>query len=370
MKIIGPIAGTGTRLRPFTSKKPKAFMKVAGKTVLDHILDKLKDSFAKGTELILIVGYKKEQIINYLNKYYSEDFNLVFIEQVPRGFDGDTPYYWGLGEAVYLANERFNFSDETNKDEKKDGCVIFLGDMILLDDYSDVLETYFQSDVDGIITVMRVPKEEASSYGIVSVNEQMQITKLVEKPKEFVSNLAIAGIYAFNRKATKALFENIKKYLDNKTPESGEIYMTPALQDLIDQKFNIIAVELRMEILDFGRASELLKSNRYLLEHFSKNDENFSLKQDSFKNSFINPPVYIEENTEINNSVIGPFVSIGKNCILDRCILKNCVIENDTVLSNIISEDSIIGSHVKIENLSKNNLMIGDSSQLIFSNEK
>ncbi|MCK4238485.1 MAG: 2-C-methyl-D-erythritol 4-phosphate cytidylyltransferase, partial [Candidatus Lokiarchaeota archaeon] len=81
MKIIGPIAGTGTRLRPFTFKKPKAFIKVAGKPVLDHILNKLKETFDTGTELILIVSYKKEQIIDYISKNYSKDFKLTFIEQ-------------------------------------------------------------------------------------------------------------------------------------------------------------------------------------------------------------------------------------------------------------------------------------------------
>jgi len=374
MKIIGPIAGTGTRLRPFTFKKPKAFIKVAGKTVLDHILDKLKDTFDQSTELILIVGYKKEQIIDYINKNYSKDFNLTFIEQTPRGFDGDVPYYWGLGEAIYLAKKQFNFQeDDLNKksiNEKKDGCLIFLGDMIPLDEYSFILYRYYESDVDGIITVMRVPKEEAGSYGIVSVDDNMIIKNLVEKPKEFISDLAIAGIYAFSRKTTKALFSNIKNYLDNKSEDSGEIYMTPALQDLIDQNYKIAAVELKKGILDFGRTTELLKGNRYILEHMAQINEKFPTHYGNFKYSVINTPVNIEENTEITHSIIGPYVSIGKNCKLKKCILKNCIIEDGASLSNIITENSIIGSYVKIDNLSKDNLMIGDKCQLVLNNDK
>ncbi len=374
MKIIGPIAGTGTRLRPFTFKKPKAFIKVAGKTVLDHILDKLKNTFDEDTELILIVGYKKDQIIDYINKNYSKDFNLTFIEQTPRGFDGDVPYYWGLGEAIYLAKKQFNFQeDDLNKksiNEKKDGCLIFLGDMIPLDEYSFILYRYYESDVDGIITVMRVPKEEASSYGIVSVDDNMIIKNLVEKPKEFISDLAIAGIYAFSRKTTKALFNNIKNYLDNKSETSGEIYMTPALQDLIDQNYKIAAVELKKGILDFGRTTELLKGNRYILEHMVQINEKSPTQYGNFKYSVINSPVNIEENTEITHSIIGPYVSIGKNCKLKKCILKNCIIEDGAYLSKIITENSIIGSYVKIDNLSKDNLMIGDKCQLVLNNDK
>ena len=84
MKIIGPCAGIGSRLRPFTLSKPKAFITVAGKTVLEHILDRFSDTFEKNIELILIVGYKKEQMVEFVNKNYNEKFQLTFIEQLPR----------------------------------------------------------------------------------------------------------------------------------------------------------------------------------------------------------------------------------------------------------------------------------------------
>ncbi|MHA1343861.1 MAG: sugar phosphate nucleotidyltransferase [Promethearchaeota archaeon] len=201
MKIIGPIAGIGSRMRPFTLNKPKAFITVAGKTVLDHILTKFCNTFEPETELILIVGYKKRQIIDYIKKHYSDKFKLTFIEQVPRGYKDDIPYYWGLGEAVYLANSRFkNKTYESNEADKRNGSLIFLSDMILLDEYSYILYRYYESDVDGIITVMKVPKKDASSYGVVVVNDQNLIKEMIEKPKKFVSDLAIAGIYAFSKK--------------------------------------------------------------------------------------------------------------------------------------------------------------------------
>jgi glucose-1-phosphate thymidylyltransferase len=363
MKIIGPIAGIGTRLRPFTLSKPKAFIKVGGKTVLDHILSKFTDTFASETELILIVGYKKRQIIEHIKNNYSEKFKLTFIEQKPRGYKDNVPYYWGLGEAVYLAHKRFKKNSiRTKEDDKREGALIFLGDMIILDEYSYVMYRYHEYDVDGIITVMKVPKEEAGSYGVVVVDNNNIIQRLVEKPKEFVSDLAIAGIYAFSNSAINALFKNIKYYLDKRTEESDEVYLTESLQDLVDKGFKIAAIELKKGILDFGRPSEVLNGNRFLLENQSISKEDYNEQNIIAERSYINNPNYIGRNTKIINSVIGPYCSIGDNTIIKKSILKSCVIENNSRLTNVISENSIIGSNVIIENISKDNLIIGDKS--------
>ncbi len=363
MKIIGPIAGIGSRLKPFTLSKPKAFLTVAGKTVLDHMLIKFSKTFDSDTELILIVGYKKRQIIDYIKKQYDDRFKLTFIEQIPRGYEEGIPYYWGLGEAVYLAHSRFKKTESKNpKDDKRDGSLIFLGDMLPLDEYSYLMYKYWESDVDGIITVMKVPKEDASSYGIVALNEHNLIEKLVEKPKEYISNLAIAGIYSFSNTATWALFKNLKKYLDQRTDESKEIYMTDSLQDLVEQGFNIAAVELKQGFLDFGRPSELLKGNKYLLEqNFSRADD-FQKYNIIVERAFLKNPCFIGKNSKILNSVIGPYVSIGDESYIENCILENCVIETKAYLNNIISKNSIIGNNVKVENISKENLIIGDKS--------
>ncbi len=362
MKIIGPIAGIGSRLRPFTLSKPKAFLKVAGKTVLDHILVKFRNTFDSDTELILIVGYKKRQIIDYIKTYYGDKFKLTFIEQIPRGYNEGNPYYWGLGEAVYLAHSRFQESKLKNVEEdKREGSLIFLSDMIPIDEFSYLLYKYWESDVDGIITVMKVPKEDASSYGVVEIDDNNLIKQLVEKPKEFVSDLAIAGPYAFSNSATHALFKNIKKYLDQRTEDSKEVYMTESLQDLVDQGYKIAAVELKQGILDFGRPSELLRGNRYLLQQNSVRVEEQS-QNITIERSYLKNPVYIGKNTKVINSVIGPYVSIGDNSTIENCILEDCVIEERAHLTNLISENSIIGSNVHIENISKDNLIIGDKS--------
>ena len=363
MKIIGPCAGIGSRLRPFTLSKPKTFIRVAGKTVLEHILNKFGDTFDSETELILIVGYKKRQITEFVKQKYHDKFKLTFIEQIPRGYNDDVPFYWGLGEAVYLAHSRFEELDISSKEaDKRNGFLLFLADMIPIDDYSYLMYRYYESDVDGIITVMEVPKEDASSYGVVVVDSNSLIQKLVEKPKDFVSNLAIAGIYAFSNSATNALFGILKGYLDKRTDDSKEVYLTESLQDLIDSGFKIAAVNLKKGILDFGRPSEVLTGNRYLLEHHSVKKESFPELNIVIETSFIKNPVHIGKNTSIINSVIGPYVSIGANSRIEKCILENCVVESEATLKNVISENSIIGSNVRVENISKNNLIIGDKS--------
>ncbi|MFX1377140.1 MAG: sugar phosphate nucleotidyltransferase [Promethearchaeota archaeon] len=364
MKIVGPIAGIGSRLKPFTLSKPKAFLTVAGKTVLDHILERFRDTFDPNTELILIVGYKKRQIIDYVKKKYNDKFKLTFIEQIPRGYADDIPYYWGLGEAVYLSNIRFKKQHfETKEQDKREGSLIFLGDMIPIDEYSYFMYRYFKSDVDGIMTVMKVHKEDASSYGVVTIDDNSIIKKLIEKPKEYISNLAIAGIYAFSNTATINLFNIIKGYLDQRTEATTEIYLTQSIQDLVDKGFRIEAVQLKKGILDFGRPSELLNGNKYLLKQNSVKKEDFSKLNITVERSFLKNPVFIGENTKIVNSVIGPFVSIGENSHLKNCILENSVIEKRAHLINIISENSIIGSDVQVENISKDNLIIGDKSR-------
>ena len=363
MKIIGPIAGIGSRLRPFTLSKPKAFINVAGKTVLEHILDKFSKTFDSKTELILVVGYKKKQIMNFVKEKYHNKFKLTFIEQIPRGYQDDIPYYWGLGEAIYLTHTRFEKKDFESKDkDKRNGSMIFLADMIPMVDYSYLMYRYYESDVDGIITVMEVPKENANSYGIVSIDENSNIIQLIEKPKEFISNLAIAGIYAFSNSITQALFSKIKKYLDKRTDDSKEIYLTESLQDLVNDGHKIAAVNLKEDILDFGRPSALLNGNQYLLKQDSIKKEDFTELKISSEKSFIKNPVYIGSNTKIINSVLGPYVSIGNNSILKNCILEDCVIEHNVVLNNIISRRSIIGSNVKVEDISKDNIIIGDKS--------
>src|SRR4030042_5764180 len=171
----------------------------------------------------------------YLLQKYSDKFTFKFITQNPVSYQGDIPIFGGLGEAIYLSHTEV--LDKAG--EAKDDILIFLGDMVLVDEYRDILKDYFAGSVDGCISVMKVPRDQAKHYGVVQTDSRGIITNLVEKPQEFVSDLAIAGIYAFNKPATTKLFSSLQKTLKARKKFDKEVQITPAIQDVVDAGFKI-----------------------------------------------------------------------------------------------------------------------------------
>ncbi|MFX1479475.1 MAG: sugar phosphate nucleotidyltransferase, partial [Promethearchaeota archaeon] len=159
MILICPIAGVGKRLQPFTYSKPKAFLKIAGKRLIDHILIKLKESFPKDTDICFIVGYKKRQITEYLKKNHSNYFKLHYIEQVPLGYEADVPFFSGLGDAILLARSY----------AENDDIFVFLSDRLPMENYSQILLNFHQDICDGVINVKQVDFPEY--YGVIELDE-------------------------------------------------------------------------------------------------------------------------------------------------------------------------------------------------------
>lgn len=360
MKLICPIAGVGQRLQPFTYSKPKAFLKLAGKRLIDHILIKLKRTFPNGTDIAFIVGYKKRQISEYLKKHYSDYFNLKFIEQKPLGFLADTPFFSGLGDAILLAKEFVNDDD----------CFIFLSDRLPMEDYSSVLLTYHQGNCDAVINIKKV--DNPQFYGVTVVDEDMNLTKIVEKPQKFVSNYAVSGAYLFGKRSVPMLFELLKEQSKVKIIDGNEHQLTPVIELLIREGVRFKGNVMQGEVLDFGRPETLLDGNRYLLSEAKLNDPLFErlFQAGNIVDSRLVPPVFIGKNVKINNSIIGPNVSIGDDLVLEKCILSESVIGDGVFLRKIISSNSIIGDYSILEDLIKKNITIGDSSYITTSKMK
>lgn len=360
MWLICPIAGVGKRLQPFTYSKPKAFLKIAGKRLIDHILIKLKSSFPKGTNICFIVGYKKRQIIEYLKKNHSDYFILHFIEQKPLGYEADTPYFSGLGDAILL----------TKSLTENDDCFIFLSDRLPLEDYSQILLNFHQDICDGVINVKQV--ENPQFYGVIELDENGTVMSIVEKPKNPKSNYAVSGAYLFGMNMTPRLFELLEE--QNKIPlENGQEHaITPIIQKLIEEGFKLKINEMKKEILDFGRPLSLIAGNRLLLAEVKIQDPTYEklFQSGNIVDSKIVPPVLIGENTKITDSVIGPNVSIGDNVVLEKCILSESVIGDGANLKKIISSVSIVGDYTILEDLIKKSITIGDSSYITTSNMK
>ncbi len=355
MYLICPIAGVGKRLQPFTYSKPKAFLKVAGKRLIDHIILKLKKTFPRGTNLCFIVGYKKRQIIDYLSTNYSDYFNLFFEVQEPLGYSNETPYFSGLGDAILLAKNHV----------KNDDCFIFLSDRLPLEEYTTILLNFHQNECDGVINVKRVKNPEF--YGVTVLDEQEKyIIKIVEKPQEYISDYAVSGAYLFSKDTTHRLFELLE--IQSKIPlENGkEHQLTPVIEQLIEENKKISINEMKEEILDFGRPESLLDGNRYLLSEVKLNDPSYEafIPSKNLVDSKIIPPVFIGENAKISDSIIGPNVSIGDDVEIEKCILSEAVISDGVFLKKIISSESIIGDYAILEDLIKKKITIGDSCQI------
>jgi glucose-1-phosphate thymidylyltransferase len=316
MWIVCPIAGIGRRLQPFTYSKPKAFLKIAGKRLIDHILLKLQKTFPEGSNLCFIVGYKKRQISEYLIENYSSYFDRLPIEE-----------------------------------------------------YTSILLSYHQGECDGVINVKRVNNPQF--YGVTVLDKSSKyITKIVEKPKDFISDYAVSGAYLFGKKMTPRLFELLEEQSRIEIENGQEHQLTPVIEQLINEHFKIKINEMKEEILDFGRPEKLLEGNRVLLSELKLKDPVYEnlFHSGNVIDSKIVPPVFIGENVKISDSVIGPNVSIGDNTSLEKCILSEAVIGDGANLKKIISSNSLVGDYSILEDLIKKSITIGDSCYIATSN--
>ena len=322
MRIIIPMAGLGTRLRPRTHTKPKPLLQVAGKTLLDHVLDRLDG--LRIEEVVFIVGPFAQQVKQHVEAHY--DFPARYVEQTePKG----------QAHALYLAREHlvgtvFIIFVDT----------IFDADLGFLEDASS----------DGVIFVKEV--QDPSRFGVVTV-EEGYITRFVEKPDQPISNLAIVGLYFVRNSAL--LLECIEKVLAEGIKTKGEYYLADALQLMVDQgaKLETATVDVWA---DCGKPETLLTTNRYLLTKSGGTHGETT-------NSVIVPPVHISSSASVTDSVIGPYVSIAGDVQIERSILSDSIIDEGVRIENAVLRESLIGNRAEIRGRALK-VDIGDDSSL------
>lgn len=307
MKIIIPAAGEGTRLRPHTKTKPKPILPIAGKTIIDFIMDEIS-SISGVDEIIFIVGYLKDEITSYLKEHY-KNVKLSFVEQKE---------YKGLAHAVYLAK------DYIKEDEP---LFIMLGDTIFKVDLEEVVNR--KENALGVCEV-----ENPSRFGVAVLDKEGAIKRLVEKPSEPISNLALTGLY--NIVESKKLFEAIEYILKNDIKTKNEYQLTDALEHMIEN--GSVFKTFKLEgWYDCGEKNTMLITNKNIMKH--------KIVTKSINDTAIIPPVFIDEGAIIEKSVIGPYVHIGKNTKISYGILKNCIIFENVTISNAIMEDCMISEN-------------------------
>nr|MDO8119605.1 sugar phosphate nucleotidyltransferase [Candidatus Sigynarchaeota archaeon] len=351
LKIVCPIAGVGLRLRPFTYAKPKAFLKIAGKTIIDHAMEMLKDVFPEKTEILFVVGYMKEQIIKHLSSTYSNYFQMQFEEQEARDIVDDIPVYPGLGHAIYLARKSGFIQKGDNH-----GMFIFLSDRLPIDGFKEIYQQFQETTFDGVINT--TTSDHPEHYGVIKTDPQSRIVGIHEKPKEFISNTVVSGIYIFNDVATNVILETLEKHVKQPLTGNKEYQFTPAIQESIEHGCNLTIHVMQNEVLDIGRPGSFLAGNKFFLEKMKSK----VMSTTTGHHAQVIEPSYIGRNVRLVNSIIGPFVSIGDDVEITNCIIENSVIADGSSLNRVITAESIIGEGCHLEDIIKNRVTVGDRS--------
>ena len=299
MKVILPVAGYGTRLKPHTDTIQKALLPVAGKALLDHIIE---DLLKYGIDRIsLIIGHLGEQIISHMEKY-SGDFE--FITQTER---------LGLGHAVLQGLK-----------DVDEPVLVHLGDAVYKYPFSQLNDL----TANGIAVL---PVDDPTRFGVVELDGDT-IIGFHEKVADPPSNLAIIGLYYFQSEAR--LKQAIEYLVQNDLRTKGEYQITDAMAVMLGWGDPFTALP-GAEWYDAGVPGTYLETNRLLLETHHENIQSVEFRE----------PVFVGENCIINNSIIGPNVTIMSNCIISDCniadsiVLADSRLENQQIVSKIIAED-------------------------------
>jgi glucose-1-phosphate thymidylyltransferase len=328
MKAVIPVAGIGTRLRPHTHTQPKALIPIAGKPIIGHIIDTLEQ--AGITEYVFIIGYMGDKIENYITKNYPK-INAHFVIQTTGK---------GTGHAIWLAKEQL----------QNDELLIVLGDTI-----ADVNIGKLIAQPQTTLCVKKV--DDPRLFGVAEMNNDGTIKRLVEKPTIPKSNLALVGIYRIKESAK--LFEAIEYNMQEKITTQNEYHLTDALMRMIETGVEMRTVDVD-NWFDCGKKEILLDTNATLLKRLSYDTSKYK-----FENTIIIPPVFIGENCNISNSIIGPNVSVGEHAILNYAVLKDSIIGPYAQIEYAILDRSVIGNDALLKGM-KQSLNIGDSTEINF----
>ena len=330
MKIIIPMAGRGSRLRPHTLTVPKPLVPIAGKPMVQVLVEDLTKSLEeKVDEIAFITGDFGDDVDKQL-KGIAESLGAkgsVYKQDLPLG----------TAHAILCAEESM-----------KGKCMIAFSDTLFKANFA------FNTEEDGIIWAKRV--EDPSAFGVLKTDENNVITDFVEKPKEFVSDLAIVGIYYV--KDGDNLRKELRYLLDNDIKDRGEYQLTNALENMKQKgiKFKVGEIE---EWLDCGNKDAVVYTNKRILE--IKNSSSEQAENLISENSVVIQPCYLGKNVKLLNSVVGPHVSIGDNATISNSVISNTVVQSDTQIKSANLENSMIGNKVEYDGR-KSEISIGDFS--------
>lgn len=318
LKIVIPMAGWGTRMRPHAWSKPKPLVGVAGRTALDHLIGMFASvPDARGVEYVFILSPNlgETQIPPFIETHYPEITAHYVVQAEMKG----------QSHALYLAR-RF-----------------LAGPMISC--FSDTfIETDFsfldKERADGVIWVQPVP--DPRRFGVAEVNEEGWVTRLTEKPENLDNNLALVGCYFFRR--SEDLMSAIEEQMLRNVQLKNEFFLADAVNIMLEHK-GLFRPQQVHAWLDTGTIDATLGTNRYLLENPRETPATISGRP----GVEIRPPVSVHESAKIESSVIGPYASIGANCRISGSSIEDSIIESDCEISNAALKGSFIGARVRVQ---------------------
>jgi glucose-1-phosphate thymidylyltransferase len=320
-------------------------IKISGKRLIDHVMDKIKEAFPEKTEICFIIGYKKEIITQHIEKVHSNYFNISFIEQTPvRTKEGNIKLS-GLGDAISLAKD-FGNSDD---------CCIILCDRLPTDGFLSLLKYAKDENTDGILNVTYV--DDPEKYGICVLNDEGYVSKIIEKPTEYLSNLAVSGAYLIKKKIIDDMFKLSISQSEKPYVTGQEHNFSVICQHLIDSGAKFKVNLLNNPVLDFGNINKFIVGSKYLINEESRSNKYNYIKHSSknLENTVVNP-IYIGEDTTCKGTKIGPNVSLGKNSQVENCIISNSVIGENSNLKNLTITNTLVGDGTTNKDFIRNSI--------------
>ena len=332
LKVVIPMAGLGTRLRPQTWSKPKQLMSVAGKTVLDHVLDSLSSlPEPRGFELVNIVGYLGDQIEEHIRTQYPDLKSHFVLQENPLG----------QSHALKLAEEYLHGP-----------MLVVFADTLIKSDLS------FLKDEPSEAVVWVRPVPDPRRFGVAEVNPNGRVKRLIEKPEDLSNNLAVVGFYFF--KKAEALLSAIDEQIKRDMQLKGEFFLADAVNIMLERglQMRTKAVDIW---LDAGTPEALLETNQYLLRNGQDNNDEAAKRA----GVVIIPPVYIHPSAKVNESIIGPDVSLGAGCRVENCIIRSSILEEDADAVGVILEGSLVGRRAVLKRRA-GIINAGDNTEVTF----
>jgi glucose-1-phosphate thymidylyltransferase len=325
MKVVIPMAGYGSRMRPHTYSRPKPLVSVAGQPMLKYLVDSLIEVGID--EFIFIVGYLGDQLEKWITANYDVTSHFVVQEEL----SGQSP-------AIYLARE--HLSGPT---------VVLFADTLFETDLNVINNT----QADGIAFVKEV--DDPRRFGVVETNEEGYITRFIEKPESMDNKNVVIGMY-YIRDAAQMLHA-IEQQMSAGRMTKGEYFLTDAFQFMIEggAKFTTQPVTVW---LDTGKPETVLETNRYLLDHGRDNSG-----ENPRQGVAVIPPVSIHPSAQIASSVIGPYVSVAANCQITDSVISDSILESGAVVENALLEQSLIGVDAKVAGR-RQIVNVGDKSSI------